>query len=150
MSQSLARNLIHLIFSTKHRQLSLTDAVRPALHAYTVGIIADQHCYAVAINSVTDHMHILFELHKTLALATAIQHIKQGSSRWLKTQSPDFKTFEWQNGYGAFSVSASNIPTVTEYIANQLQHHAKQSFQDELRAFLKRHNVPFDEKYLWD
>jgi putative transposase len=150
MSQSLARNLIHLIYSTKHRQQTLTDSVRPALHAYITGIIADQKCYCLAINSVTDHIHILFELHKTLALATAIQHIKQGSSRWLKTQSPDFQTFEWQNGYGAFSVSASNIQTVTDYIADQQNHHAKQTFQDELRAFLKRHQIPYDEKYLWD
>lgn len=150
MSQSLARNVIHLIFSTKNRRPLLTDIVRSELHSYAIGIMADVNCFVLAINSVTDHMHILFELNKTLPLATAVQNVKQGTSRWLKTKSPNLQDFQWQNGYGAFSVSASNIDDVVKYIANQQEHHRTRSFQDELRAFLTRNNIKFDEQYLWD
>src|SRR5437868_4341662 len=110
MSQSLARNIIHLIFSTKERRPLLGDTIRPALHAYATGILADEGCFTIAVNSVADHIHILFELNKTLSLSVAVQNVKQGTSRWIKTQSadPHIKMFQWQNGYGAFSVSASN------------------------------------------
>src|SRR5262245_31565634 len=146
MSQSLSRNIIHLIFSTKERRPLLDDTIRAALHAYAVGILADEGCFTIGINSVADHMHILFELNKTLALSTAVQNVKQGTSRWIKTQStePSIKMFQWQNGYGAFSVSASNVNAVTRYIARQAEHHRKTTFQDELRAFLKRHSVAYD------
>ena|SRR5687767_10413462 len=111
MSQSLARNIIHLIYSTKERRPLLDDAFRSALHGYATGILADEGCFTIAINSVADHMHILFELNKTIALSTAIQNVKQGTSRWIKTQcnDPAVQAFQWQNGYGAFSVSASNV-----------------------------------------
>jgi len=91
-------------------------------------------------------------LNKTIALSIAVQNVKQGTSRWIKTQSadPHIKTFQWQNGYGAFSVSASNVNAVTRYIERQAEHHKRTSFQDELRAFLKRHNILYDEQYLWD
>jgi putative transposase len=150
VSQSLARNTIHLIFSTKDRRPILSDSIRHDLHAYATGILADEGCFLLAINSVPDHMHILFELNKNIPLSTAVKNIKQGTSRWLKTKSPDLHDFQWQAGYGAFSVSASNINTVTKYIARQPEHHQTRTFQDELRAFLRRHNIAFDEKYLWD
>ena len=150
MSQSLAHNIIHLIFSTKERRPTLTNDIRADLHSYAVGILADEGCFVIAINSVADHMHILFELNKTLALSVAVQNVKQGTSRFLKTKSPYLQQFQWQNGYGAFSVSASNIDDVAKYIANQEEHHRTRTFQDELRAFLQKHTIKFDEKYLWD
>lgn len=94
-------------------------------------------------------MHILFELNKTVALATATQHVKQGTSRWVKEQSRGSPSFAWQNGYGAFSVSVSNAEQVSDYIARQAEHHQKLSFKDELIALLQKHHVKFDEEYLW-
>ncbi|MGZ0655342.1 IS200/IS605 family transposase [Coraliomargarita sp. W4R53] len=150
MPQSLAKNWLHLVFSTKHRAPSLTDEIRPKLHAYLATVLNHQNCHAIALNSVTDHVHILFLLHRTVALSSAVEDLKKSSSKWLKSQSPDLTSFSWQAGYGAFSVSESNVPAVTQYIANQAEHHRKVSFQDELRSFLSKHDVEYDERYLWD
>ena len=150
MSQSLAKNLIHLVFSTKHRHPLLSDEIRPSLHAYLATVLRNLQCPAIIINSVDDHIHILFLLHRTVALSKAIENVKKSSSKWLKTQSTGLSGFSWQGGFGAFSVSESNVPAVKEYIANQAEHHRKISFQDELRSFLTKHGIDFDEKYLWD
>jgi len=150
MGQSLAKNIIHLIFSTKDRRSFLNDEVRESLHAYLAGIFKEQNSPYLAINSVADHVHILFSLNKNAALAEVIMQIKKGSSRWIKTLGPRHADFAWQNGYGAFSVSQSSIANVRGYIANQAGHHRKVTFQEELRAFLKRHQVAYDERYLWE
>jgi putative transposase len=150
MSQSLANNLIHLVFSTKHRELWLNDAVRPALHAYLATVFKNLKCPVLILNSVEDHIHILFFLHRTVALATVVEDAKKSSSKWIKTQSAELASFAWQGGYGAFSVSESNVATVKQYIACQAEHHRKISFQDEFRAFLIKHKLEFDERYLWD
>ena len=150
MPQSLAKNLIHLIFSTKRREPLLIDPVRPALHAYLTTVFKNIQSPVLIINSVEDHVHVLFALQRTIALAVVVEEIKKSSSKWLKTQSPDLASFSWQAGYGAFSVSESNVATVKHYIANQAEHHRKVSFQDELRRFLVKHNINFNERYLWD
>ena len=150
MSQSLANNLIHLVFSTKHREPWLNDAVRPALHAYLVTVFKNLKCPVLTLNSVEDHIHILFSLHRTVALATVVEDVKKSSSKWIKTQSAELTQFAWQGGYGAFSVSESNMDAVRQYIACQAEHHRKTSFQDELRVFLDKHKLEFDERYLWD
>ena len=150
MGQSLAKNVIHLIFSTKDRRLLLDDSVRDSLHAYLAGIFKEQDSPCLAINSIADHVPILFSLNKNAALSEVIMQIKKGSSRWIKTQGPQYADFGWQNGFGAFSVSQSSIANVREYIANQAAHHRKVTFQEELRAFLKRHQVAYDERYLWE
>lgn len=150
MAQSLAKNLIHLIFSTKHRQPLLTPEIRPDIHAYLGGILRELDCPSLCIGGVADHVHILFQLSKNLALSKAIEELKKSSSKWVKTKSPSLKDFYWQNGYGAFSVSPSNTPTVIRYIERQEEHHRKLSFQDEFRQFLRRHQVEFDEQYVWD
>ena len=150
MPQSLAKNLIHLVFSTKHRKPELTDAIRPALHAYICTVLKNNQSPVVAINSVEDHIHILFLLHRTVTLSKAVEELKKSSSKWLKTQSTPLSSFSWQAGYGAFSVSESNTPAVKTYIAKQAEHHRKLSFQDELRALLTKHQISFDEQYLWD
>lgn len=150
MPQSLANNLIHLVFSTKDREPCLTDAVRPDLHAYLATVFKNLKCPVLILNSVEDHIHILFSLHRTVALATAVEDAKKSSSKWIKTQSADLSSFSWQGGYGAFSVSESNVAVVKQYIASQAEHHRKISFQDELRAFLLKHKLEFDERYLWD
>jgi putative transposase len=150
MPQSLAKNLIHLVFSTKHREPLLADAVRPALHAYLATVFKNLQSPVLALNSVADHVHILFSLHRTVALSTVVEDAKKSSSKWLKTQSPDLASFAWQAGYGAFSVSESAVETVTRYIDTQAEHHRKVTFQDEFRAFLTKHNLEYDERYLWE
>ncbi|MDB9741396.1 IS200/IS605 family transposase [Akkermansiaceae bacterium] len=150
MPQSLAKNVIHLIFSTKERRAYLKEFVRPNLHAYMATVLKNMECPAITINSVEDHVHILFQLHRTVALSTAVGDLKKSSSKWIKTQSADLRDFSWQAGFGAFSVSESAIPTVKKYIENQKEHHQKISFQDELRSFLEKHRVAYDERYLWD
>jgi REP element-mobilizing transposase RayT len=150
MPQSLACLHIHLIFSTKRRDPVLHDAIRESLHAYLSGVLQNLGCPPVLINSTDDHVHILFDLARTVAVSQAVEDVKKSSSKWLKTQGAEFAEFAWQAGYGAFAVSESNVSTVREYIAKQKEHHVKKSFQDEYRVFLKRHGVIYDERYVWD
>jgi len=150
MPQSLVKNLVHLIFSTKNRASVLNDIVREALHAYSAGILNDLASPALLINSVPDHLHVLFNLNKNTALAHVVMEVKRGSSKWLKTQGDNFVAFHWQNGYGAFSVGESAVEAVKSYIANQQDHHRRVTFQEEFRVFLKRYEIAFDERYVWD
>lgn len=150
MAQSLAKNLIHLVFSTKNRERSINDNLRSDLHAYMAAVLKNMECPAIIINSVDDHVHILFLLHRTVALSSAVGELKSSSSKWLKTQSDELAAFSWQVGFGAFSVSESNAPTVKTYITHQEEHHRKVTFQDELRTFFKKHQMEYDERYLWD
>ncbi|MCP5536236.1 MAG: IS200/IS605 family transposase [Akkermansiaceae bacterium] len=150
MPQSLAKNLIHLVFSTKNRVPQLTENIRPNLHAYITTVFKNIECPVIIIDSVEDHLHVLFHLHRTVALAKAVEEIKKSSSKWLKTQSGDLTDFAWQAGYGAFSVSESVVPAVKKYILHQAEHHRKLSFQDELRGILTKHGLDYDERYLWD
>lgn len=150
MPQSLARLHIHLIFSTKNRERLLHESIRDSLHRYLATVLQNLGCAPVLINSVEDHVHVLFELARTVALSKAVEEIKTSSSKWIKTQGPEYRGFAWQAGYGAFAVSESNVDAVRNYIAGQAEHHRKKSFQEEYRAFLERHRVAFDEKYMWD
>jgi putative transposase len=150
MAQSLARLHIHLIFSTKNREPLLSDAVRDSLHRYMAVVLQNQSCPPVLINSVPDHVHVLFELARTVAVSAAVEEVKRTSSKWIKTQGEEFARFAWQAGYGAFAVSQSNVAAVREYIAGQQEHHRKKSFQEEYRGFLTRHRISFDENYVWD
>ncbi len=150
MPQSLARLHVHLVFSTKNREPIITDSVRPSLHAYMATVLQNLNCHPVLINSVEDHIHLLFELARTVSVSQAVEDVKKSSSKWIKEQGPEFRTFAWQSGYGVFAVSESNVEIVRQYIANQREHHRKKTFQDEYRQFLERHRIPFDEKYVWD
>ncbi|QOJ13524.1 MAG: IS200/IS605 family transposase [Planctomycetia bacterium] len=150
MPQSLARVHIHLIFSTKNREALLDDAVRESLHRYMAVVLQTLGCPAELINSVEDHVHVLFQLSRTVAISHAVEEVKKASSRWIKTQGERFGAFAWQAGYGAFAVSESNAAAVREYIADQREHHRRTSFQDEYRAFLEKHRVSYDERYVWD
>jgi putative transposase len=150
MPQSLARLHVHLIFSTKNREPFLHDRVRQSLHAYIATVLQDLNCSPLLINSNNDHIHLLFDLARTVTMSQAVEKVKKTSSKWIKTQGADFSIFAWQAGYGVFAVSESNVPAVLNYIKNQQEHHQKISFQEEYRAFLKRHNVAYDERYVWD
>ena len=150
MSQSLVKNLIHLVYSTKDRRPLINENIRAGLHAYQAGIFKQHDCPALIIGGVDDHVHALFSLSKNLALKAIVEEVKKGSSKWIKTQGPEFSTFYWQAGYGAFSVSQSNVEAVSKYIETQEAHHGTASFQDELRALFRRHEIEFDERYVWD
>ncbi len=150
MSQSLARLLTHLVFSTKSRERLIHDGIRDELHRYSAAILADIDSPAILINSVEDHVHVLLALSKNHALKDVVEKVKKETSKWIKRRDRGLANFYWQAGYGAFSVSQSNVPDVTRYIAGQREHHRKTSFQDELRALLVRHKVEFDERYVWD
>ncbi len=150
MSQSLANILVHLVFSTKGRRPFLRDEDRPQLHAYIGGILANQDSCLIEINSVSDHIHILFAQSKNHAPAKVVEQIKSSSSRWLKDQHNSYSDFAWQAGYGEFSVSATHGETVRQYIRNQAEHHRKDDFQTEYRRFCEKNCKPLDERYAWD
>ena len=150
MAQSLAKIYIHLIFSTKERERTLLDEIRPELHAYMGGTLKGLGCSPIEINTEPDHAHVLFLLSRTEALSNVVGHLKKSSNDWLREQDPQLAQFFWQAGFGAFSVSQSQIADVRAYIRNQREHHRVRSFQEELRAFLKAYEIEYDERYLWD
>ncbi len=150
MSQSLSQLYVHLVFSTKDREPLLRPDVRLALHGYMAGIFDEIGSHALKIGSSVDHVHSLFSLSKNLALCDAVESVKTGSSRWLKTQGRRFRNFHWQAGYSGFSVSQSEVSRVVKYIENQAEHHKRVSFKDEFREFLRKYQVPYDERYVWD
>ncbi|MGD9855461.1 MAG: IS200/IS605 family transposase [Planctomycetaceae bacterium] len=150
MSQSLVKNLVHLVYSTKHRQSWIPDDVGPALYAYQAGIFKQWESPAITIGGTEDHVHALFSLSKNHALMKIVEEVKKGSSKWMKAEGSRNEAFYWQSGYAAFSVSQSNIDAVRRYIETQKEHHRGMTFQDELRELLRRHGVDFDERYVWD
>jgi REP element-mobilizing transposase RayT len=150
MSQSLAKILIHLIYSTKNRQRLIHDDIRDELHRYTAGILKELESPAILINSVEDHIHILYTHSKNFSLSKIVEEVKRSSSKWIKTKGPGYSGFHWQTGYGVFSVSQSGVNEVVKYIQSQKEHHQRKTFQEEYREFLKRYEVAYDERYVWD
>ena len=149
MGQSISHLLVHSIFSTKDRRPFLrSKELRNEIYAYMAGILKNLECHPIKIGGVEDHVHILSSLSKNIAFSELIGRVKGSSSKRLKEKG--VHGFAWQNGYGAFSVSESNVEAVIAYIADQAEHHRKCSFQEEIRELLKRHRVSFDERYLWD
>lgn len=149
MPQSLLQVPIHLVFSTKHRRPLIEPEIESELHRYIAGILREYHCPAILVGGASDHVHILHTMGRTISYADMIEEVKKGSSKWVKTKGPRFSDFYWQNGYGGFGVG-DGLEGVKTYIAGQRAHHKTVSFQDEYRAFLRRHNVEFDERYVWD
>jgi REP element-mobilizing transposase RayT len=151
MPQSLSQLYIHLVFSTKDRRNYISDKIAPDLWAYMAAVLHDE-CKSPAkiIGGVDDHAHTLFNLARTWCVADVVQIVKTSTSKWLKTQDPRLRHFAWQTGYGAFSVSRSNLSLVEEYIRNQREHHRGQNYKDEFRALCRKHDVEFDERYVWD
>jgi putative transposase len=150
MGQSLVKNYLHLIFSTKNREPFIEKTIQPELYNYLGGICNSLESYPVKIGGYDDHVHILCLLSKKITLIKLMEELKSNSSKWIKTKGETFSNFYWQDGYGAFSVSPSEIQVVTEYISNQEEHHGKKTFQDEYRSFLKKYTVEYDERYVWE
>jgi REP element-mobilizing transposase RayT len=150
MPQSLARIYIHLIFSTKNRERCIPDDLRPDLHAYMGGILRDLESPAIEINTEPDHAHGLLLLARTVTVSDLVGQLKKASCLWLQSKRPALTNFHWQSGYGAFSVSQSNVEQVRDYIRKQREHHRVKSFQEEFRAFLTKYGIEYDERYVWD
>ena len=148
MSQSLVNNVVHLVFSTKERRQLLRDMERGQLHAYITGILKNYRSPLMEINSVGDHVHILYAQSKNHPLAKILEQVKSSSSAWLKEQHAEYSDFAWQAGYGAFSVSHSHVEKVRLYIRSQAEHHRKEDFQTEFRRFCKKNGLPADERYV--
>ncbi len=152
MPQSLARAYVHLIYSTKLRYPWLRDVdLRSSLFAYNATVLHQRvDSPAILINGVEDHIHILCSLSRKFSIMDVIKASKTETSKWVKKQNAQLKDFQWQAGYGAFSVSQSNLDQVKHYIANQEEHHRRMSFQEEFRELCKRHGVQVDERHVWD
>jgi putative transposase len=151
MPQSLAKILVHTVFSTKDHRPFLRDKIlREELHRYLGGILTNLDCQPVIVGGVQDHVHLLCALSRTCEAAAMVKEVKRGSSLWLKTKSQELADFAWQNGYGIFSIGFSQVEMVRDYIAGQEEHHRNISFQDEFRQLLARYEIEFDERYVWD
>jgi REP element-mobilizing transposase RayT len=151
MPQSLAKILVHTVFSTKdHRPFLRDRLLRDELHRYLGGILTNHDCQPLIVGGVEDHVHILSTLSRTCEAAEMVKELKRSSSLWIKTKGADLQDFAWQNGYGIFSIGFSQVETARSYIAGQEKHHQKMSFQDEFRQLLKRYEIEFDERYVWD
>jgi len=150
MPQSFVCLNCHLVFSTKHRAALIADSLAPRLYDYIGGITRSQGGCLVAAGGMPDHVHLIVSLGKQMSVADSVRDIKAGSSGWIHETFPAMNPFAWQAGYGAFAVSMSNLDRVKTYIADQAEHHRGQTFQEEFLAFLKRHQMAYDERYLWD
>ena len=150
MSQSLANIVVHLVFSTKGRRQLLREEERGELHAYITGILKNLQSPLIEINSVRDHIHILFAQSKNHAPAKIVEEVKTSSSRWLREHYAAYADFAWQTGYGEFSVSPIHVESVRDYIRQQPEHHRQEDFQTEYRRFCEKNGRPLDERYAWD
>ena len=150
MPQSLSKLYVHLVFSTKNRDRLLAADDSPDLHAYIGGTLKGMGCVPVEINTEPDHAHILFLIGRTNALSDIVGGVKKSATDWLRAKSPRYKGFHWQAGYGGFSVGQSAVEEVREYIRNQHEHHRVKTFQEEYRSFLKKYEIEYDERYVWD
>jgi REP element-mobilizing transposase RayT len=149
MPQSFASLHCHVIFNTKHRQPLISSDFQSRLYDYIGGILRNHSSALIAPGGMPDHVHLLGSLGRTISVADMVRVIKSNSSGWVHDEL-QLRDFQWQTGYVAFAVSYCNIDAVKTYLANQEQHHRGQSFQDEFRELLRRHNLEWDERYVWD
>ena len=151
MSQSFSRQWLHLVFATKYREPFLLDPkIRRQVHAYLAGICKNLDCEPRIIGGMPDHVHVLCDLSKNLALKDLVQNLKQESSKWIKRQWPDLAGFYWQTGYAAFSVSPNALDRVHAYIDRQEIHHRQKGFKEELILFFDQAGITYNKTYLWD
>ena len=149
MAQSHSAMLMHLIFSTKNRDPILMPEIRLELFQYFSAILRGESSVAHAIGAVEDHVHLLITLPRTMTIASMVETLKTSSSKWLKIKTDSLRSFAWQQGYAVFSVSHSQMFSVCRYIRTQEEHHRRMNFQDEMRSVLNKHELQFDERYLW-
>ena len=151
IAQSLSQVWLHLVFSTKDRRPFLKDEVfRDEMFRMLAHHVKESNCVSASVGGYIDHVHLLIGLSRTVTIAKLVENIKTETSKWAKKADGGTPSFSWQSGYGAFSVSHSNRDQVDLYVRNQAKHHEVLSFQDEFRAFCKRHEIEIDERYVWD
>lgn len=150
MPQSLVRNLLHVVFSTKNRVDSIMPEIEKDLFGYMHGIVENNKSKLIIANGTSNHIHLLISLGRTISISELIGDIKRDSSSWVKKQDAKFANFYWQEGYGAFSVGQTEDEMVIKYIKNQKEHHQTKDYKTEFRGFLKKYNIEYDEKYVWD
>jgi REP element-mobilizing transposase RayT len=150
MPQSLSNILIHLIWSTKDRHPWLETGIRDKTHAFLHGAVRQMDCEAYRVGGVADHVHLAVRLSRTLTVADVAKEVKTASTKWLKEQGREFNGFHWQQGYGAFSVGMSQRETLLHYIDTKEEHHRTRTFQEEYRDFLRKYEIEYDERYVWD
>ena len=150
MPQSLSKLYAHLVFSTKNQMDIIQPDIEPELHPYIAKLCRECDSPCIAINNTQNHIHILLVLSRKYSISQIAENVKKTSSKWIKTKGPQYKSFYWQSGYGVFSISQSHVDSVKEYIAKQKEHHQKTSFREEYLKLLKRFNIEYDERYMWD
>lgn len=150
MSHSFISNLMHCVFSTKERRPFITPEIQTRLFQYIGGIARENKMKLLAAGGVDDHVHLLVSFPSTISVAKGMQLIKGGSSKWVHETFPKHSVFAWQEGYGAFSISVSDVQRTIEYINHQPEHHGKMDFKTEFLAFLKKHGIEYDERYIFD
>lgn len=150
MPQSLVRMLVHVVFSTKNRADLIIPEIENNLFGYMHGIVENNKSKLILANGTENHVHLLISLGKTLSISELIGDIKRDSSSWIKQQDKEFNDFYWQEGYGAFSVGQTEDEIVLKYIAKQKEHHKTKDYKTEFRGFLKKYNIEYDERYVWD
>ena len=150
MADTFTNLLVHIVFSTKHRAALLGEPLRERLYEYIGGILRKEGDLLLEIGGVEDHVHLLVRLKADRSVSSMARDIKASSSKWVHQTFPERRGFAWQVGYGAFSVSESQVSAVRRYIQGQAEHHARFSFKDELVALLRRHGIAFEERYLLD
>ena len=150
MSHSIVKMLVHIVFSTKNRADLITPEIENELFRYIHGIVENNKSKLIIAGGMPNHIHLLVSLPKKIDVPELIGDIKRDSSNWIKKQGAEFRNFYWQKGYGAFSIGQSQVPIVTRYIKTQKEHHKKRIFEDEFRALLKKYEIEYDERYLWD
>jgi putative transposase len=150
MAATLTNLLFHIIFSTKDRQPLIQDTFRDELEKYIAGIIRNKGGILFDIGGMPDHVHLITKFKADRSVAEMVRLIKANSSKWVNERDGRTIRFEWQTGYGAFSVSQSQLEALRRYVRNQEKHHRTRSFQDEFREFLDKQGIEYDERYLWD
>ena len=149
MAHTYVNALFHCVFSTKGRRPIITADLQERLWPFMGGVARENRAKALAIGGVEDHVHLLLSIPATLAVSKAIQLVKGASSKWVHDTFPKYRLFAWQEGYGAFSIGVSQIASTVAYIRSQPEHHRRLTFQDEFRAFLKKHVIEYDERFVW-
>ncbi|MEX2485804.1 MAG: transposase [Brumimicrobium sp.] len=148
MGQSLVKNYLHIVFNTKHLGPLIDLEIEEELHSYLGGVCNRLECRAIKVGGYTNHILCMQSIK--IVLIKLLEELKKHSSKWIKTKCDKYKNFNWQDGYGAFSVNPTEVNVVVNYIANQKEHHQKKTFENEYRAFLKKYNVEYDERFVWD
>ncbi len=150
VASTLTRILIHIVFSTKNRGSMISQEIEPELYAYVGGICRRLGSPLLDMGGTADHVHLLVSLAKTISVSDLLLNVKRDSSKWVKEQQNSALRFGWQDGYFAFSIGESGVDPLRKYIAKQKEHHALMDFKEEMRLFLRKYGVDWDERYAWD